>query len=479
MQTIANFIDGEHNEPKSSSYFESVDPSTGKSFAKIPDSNYEDINQAVIAAKDAFTEWSKTSFKERSSLLRNIAKLIKKNKEELAQIESLDQGKPLWLARSLDIKRSSENFLFFASAVEHFCNTATQEQDSLNYTWKSPLGVVGLITPWNLPLYLLTWKIAPALAMGNTLVAKPSEQTSLSAFYLSSLLQEAGLPKGVVNFVFGRGEAAGEALVKHKDVPAISFTGGTKTGQKIYSLASKHCKKISLELGGKNAQIVFADCDLDKCLATSTKAAFLNQGEICLCSSRIFVEDKIYKEFVEKFSQKTNNIVVGPPSEEKSFIGAINSEAHLNKILSYVEEAKKLGGNILCGGERLYFKGKSREGYYMSPTVITDLDPNSKVMQEEVFGPLVCISPFKSEDEAISLANNVRYGLSASLWTSSLNRAHKISQKLDVGQVWVNTWMKRDLRTPFGGCKESGFGREGGKHSLDFFSEVKNICIQL
>ncbi len=478
-EKLDNFIDGRYVPPQSGSYFENYEPATGRVYSHIADSSAGDVEAAVVAAQRAFKTWSKTTAQDRSKTLHKIANLIEKNLDVFAVAESRDQGKPVWLARTMDIPRAVENFRFFAGAILHHTNLATHmNSEALNYVLQKPHGVVGLISPWNLPLYLLTWKIAPALATGNCVVCKPSELTSMTAFLLGDIFNEAGVPPGVCNIVLGLGSRAGDALVTHPDVPAISFTGGTVTAKTIIQNSAAHYKKLSLELGGKNPNLIFADTDFEKCLKTTLRSSFLNQGEICLCGSRIFVEEKFYPQFIEKFVAMVNDIVVGDPQNEKSFMGALVSSGHLQKVQGFIDKARTLGGDILTGGERpVDLAAPLNKGYFLRPTVIAGLSAQSEVMQEEIFGPVVTVTPFKNDDEAIALANGVRYGLSASVWTSDINRAHKLSRELDVGQVWVNTWMKRDLRVPFGGVKHSGIGREGGVESLDFYTEKQNICI--
>lgn len=481
---ILNWINGKKIPPLSGEYLSSENPATGEVYAQVPRSQKTDIDQAVDAAHRAFVSWSRTSAEERAKILYNIADLIEENLESLAQAESEDQGKPVYLAQTMDIPRAAENFRFFAGAILHRQNHSTQmEEGFFNYEIKKPVGVAGLISPWNLPLYLLTWKIAPALAAGNTCVCKPSELTSMTAFLLTDLLEQSGLPPGVCNMVFGTGQEAGQALVAHKDVPLISFTGGTATAESIIKTAAPHFKKLSLELGGKNPNIVFADGDFEKAIEGSLRSSFLNQGEICLCGSRIFVESKIYEKFVKSFVEQTKKLKVGDPKSKDNFMGPVVSEAHYKKILHYIELAKKEGGQVLTGGpssDSSGFSGSSKlleGGYFIDPTVITDLRVDCSVMQEEIFGPVVTITPFSSEKEVLEYANGTPYGLAASVWTSNLQRAHKMGRELESGIVWVNTWLKRDLRTPFGGVKASGIGREGGEHSLDFFTEVTNVCI--
>ncbi|MCB0350624.1 MAG: aldehyde dehydrogenase [Bdellovibrionales bacterium] len=480
MDNLTNFINGEHVSPLKGQYLDNVNPAKGEVYSKVADSDSEDLAMAVAAAKRSYAHWQTVGYKERAQILNKIADLIDENSESLARAESIDQGKPYWLAKSLDIPRASENFRYFANLILQNTELATaMDSHGVNYVHRKPVGVVGLISPWNLPLYLLTWKIAPALAAGNCVVCKPSELTSKTAHMLGPIMKSAGLPDGVCNIILGLGGKVGAALVSHPDVPAISFTGGTVTARAIIEGSAPYYKKLSLELGGKNPNIIFADCDLDKCIETTLRSSFLNQGEICLCGSRILVEEKIYAEFIDKFVQKVSELKVGDPLDKSSFMGALVSEAHLKKVEGFIERAKKEGGKILTGGVRPDLPLEFQNGYFLRPTVIAGLDSRCEAMQEEIFGPVVTVSSFSTDEEALRLANDTRYGLSASVWTSNINRAHTFSQKLDVGQVWVNAWMKRDLRVPFGGVKFSGVGREGGVDSLDFYTEKQNICISL
>ena len=475
MQRLANFIGGAFVPPASNAYLDDVAPATGEVIAEIPDSDERDVNAAVAAAREAFPSWSRTPVEQRSRLLLKLADLIEQNLEELAQMESRDNGKTVTLARRLDIPRAVLNFRFFATAVLHQASEAhITDGAALNYTLRQPLGVAGLISPWNLPLYLLSWKIAPAIASGNTCVAKPSELTPLTAHRLAELSLEAGIPPGVINIVHGLGAKAGAALTRHPDVPLISFTGGTVTGAGVAANAAPRFKKLSLELGGKNPNLIFADADLDDAVATSIRSSFWNQGEICLCGSRIFVERAAYDAFLERFTAATQRLRIGDPADESTDIGALVSEAHMKKVLGYIELAKQEGGTIVAGGHRV-----DRAGFFVEPTIITGLGCECRVLQEEIFGPVVTVTPFDSEEEAIAFANSTRYGLSASLWTRDLQRAHRVAAALDSGTVWINTWLLRDLRVPFGGMKESGVGREGGLHSLEFFTEAKNVCVKL
>lgn len=479
MKRLANYIDGAYVAPQSAAYLDNMDPSRGLAYSQCPASNSADVDLAVQAAERAFPGWSTTPSAERSQMLNLIADQIEARLDEFARAESRDQGKPLWLARSVDIPRSIANFRFFAGAILHRQSEAfDMDGKAMNYVHRRPIGVVGLISPWNLPLYLLTWKIAPALAAGNTAVCKPSELTPMTAFLLGDVFTAAGLPPGVCNMVFGTGPEAGAALTSHPKVPLISFTGGTKTAELITTNTAPYFKKLSLELGGKNPNIIFADADLNKAIPTSVRSSFTNQGEICLCGSRIFVEAAIYEEFLDRFVQQTESLVVGDPESPQSNLGALVSADHRKKVMGYVELARELGGLVRCGGKLPILAHPFENGYYMEPTVITDLEPSCAVMQEEIFGPVVTVTPFDSEPQVLQWANGVRYGLAATVWSRNLSRAHRVAQSLDAGVVWVNCWLKRDLRTPFGGVKASGVGREGGTYSLDFFTECKNICLE-
>ncbi|HEX3069838.1 MAG TPA: aldehyde dehydrogenase [Thermoanaerobaculia bacterium] len=466
---------GVFRAPASGNYFNDVSPATTEVIAEVPDSDERDIDDAVRAAKAAFPAWSRTPAAERSRLLLKLADLVEKNLDELARMESIDNGKTLSLAKKLDIPRAVLNFRFFATAILHQTSEAhVTDSIALNYTLRQPLGVAGLISPWNLPLYLLSWKIAPAIATGNTCVVKPSELTPLTANRLAELSIEAGIPPGVINIVHGYGAKAGRALTCHDDVAAISFTGGTVTGAAVAANAAPRFKKISLELGGKNPNLIFADADLDDAVATSIRSSFWNQGEICLCGSRIFVERSIHNAFVERFVAATKKLRIGDPLDDATDIGALISDAHLQKVIGYIDLAKQEGGTIVAGGNRV-----DRPGYFVEPTIVTGLGCDCRVLQEEIFGPVVTITPFDDEDEAIRFANSTRYGLSATVWTRDLSRAHRVAAALDSGTIWINCWLLRDLRVPFGGMKESGVGREGGFDSLTFFTEAKNVCVKI
>jgi aminomuconate-semialdehyde/2-hydroxymuconate-6-semialdehyde dehydrogenase len=475
---LGNFIGGAFVPPRSGTYFDDINPATAEVLAEIPDSDEGDVDDAVRAAKAAFPAWSRMPAAERSSLLLKLADLIEQNLDGLARYESIDNGKTLALAKRLDIPRAVANFRFFATAILHQSSEAHMtDAAALNYTLRQPLGVVGLISPWNLPLYLLSWKIAPAIAVGNTCVAKPSELTPLTANRLAELSIKAGIPPGVINIVHGYGNKAGRALTSHDDVAAISFTGGTVTGAAVAANAAPRFKKLSLELGGKNPNLIFADADLtadNGAVATSIRSSFWNQGEICLCGSRIFVERSIHDEFAERFAAATKKLRIGDPLDDATDIGALISEAHLRKVTGYIDLAVKEGGTIVAGGHRL-----DRVGYFVEPTVITGLGCDCRVLQEEIFGPVVTITPFDGDDEAIAFANSTRYGLSATVWTRDLSRAHRVAAALDAGTIWINCWLLRDLRVPFGGMKESGVGREGGFESLNFFTEAKNVCVRI
>jgi len=477
---IRNYINGALAEPVGRKYLDNLNPATGKVFGRIPDSDVADVALAVEAAKAAFPAWSQTSIKDRSAVLMRISNLIEENLERLAVAESTDNGKPIWLAKSVDIPRAKDNFAFFATAILHESSEShSMGSEGFNYTLRQPVGVAGCISPWNLPLYLFSWKIAPALAAGNTVVAKPSEITPLTAFLLSELCIQAGLPAGVLNIVHGLGGKVGAAITAHPDVPMISFTGGTATGQTIARTAAPMFKKLSLELGGKNPNIIFADCDFEDALATSVRSSFANQGQICLCGSRIFIERPIYEKFKNAFVDKVKNLKVGAPNAADTKVGAVVSYDHMQKVLGYVALAQEEGGTVLCGGERVLLTGEYAEGFYLSPAVIDGLPYTCRTNQEEIFGPVVTLTPFDTEDEVLQMANSTKYGLATTIWTSNLKRAHRVAYKMHSGIIWINCWLVRDLRTPFGGMKESGVGREGGFEALHFFTEAKNVCIKL
>jgi len=480
MQKLKNYINGKLIEPVSCRYIDNYDPSTGKLYALTPDSDEKDVELAVAAARKAFPEWSTMPAQKRSDCLMKVADLIEKNLNKLAEAESTDNGKPVKLAKVVDIPRAVSNFRFFATAILHDSSESHyMEETAINYTMRHPIGIAGCISPWNLPLYLFTWKIAPALAAGNCVVGKPSEITPMTAYLLAELCIEAGMPAGVLNIIHGYGHKTGFAITAHPDIPVISFTGGTITGATIAKTAAPMFKKLSLEMGGKNPNIIFADCDLEKALSTSIHSSFSNQGEICLCGSRIFIEKSIYNKYKDAFVKMTKNLKVGDPKGEKTNIGAIVSKPHMEKILSYIELAKKEGGTILTGGKQLKIDGRCKNGYFIAPTIIEGLDHKCRTNQEEIFGPVVTLIPFDSEEEVLSYANSTQYGLSATIWTENLSKAHNVAHRLKNGIVWINCWLLRDLRTPFGGMKNSGVGREGGFEALKFFTETKNVCVKL
>jgi aminomuconate-semialdehyde/2-hydroxymuconate-6-semialdehyde dehydrogenase len=478
-RTLAHVVAGAGVAPANGDYLDDLSPATGEVLARIPRGTAPDVAAAVAAAKAAAPGWAATPVEERARLLDSVADAIEARLEQLAELESQDTGKPIALARRVDIPRARDNFRFFAGAVRHSESAMHPMPGAINYTVRKPVGVVGLITPWNLPLYLLSWKTAPALAMGNTIVAKPSELTPLTAAALADILREVGLPDGVFNLVHGLGHEVGQALVEHPDVRAISFTGGTATGARVAATAAPMFKKLSLELGGKNATLVFADCDLDAAVEGAVRAGFTNQGQVCLCGSRILVERSLHDVFVERLVERVEAMRVGDPAAEGTQVGALISLAHREKVEGYVQLARDEGGTIRTGGERPELAGPLSEGAFLRPTVVTGLAPSCRTATEEIFGPVVTVHPFDSEAEALEQANGVRYGLSASVWTRDLSRAHRVSAALETGMVWVNTWLLRDLRVPFGGLKDSGVGREGGRYSLEFFSESRNVCIKI
>jgi len=473
-------LGGVLTDPASNQYIDNINPATGEVYSFIPDSDKNDVEAAVKAAQKALPDWMNTPADLRGKIMERVADLINQNLAYFAESESMDNGKSIELARTVDIPRAVQNFRFFASAIRSFSSEAhIMENRAVNYTIRQPLGIVGCISPWNLPLYLFTWKISPAIAAGNCVIAKPSEVTPMTAFLLSQICIEAGMPPGVLNIVHGLGSKAGEAIVTHPDIKAISFTGGTATGKHIAATAAPMFKKLSLELGGKNPNIIFADCDFDKMMTTTIRSSFSNQGQICLCGSRIFVEKPIYERFKKEFVEKVRLIKVGDPASENTQLGAIVSKQHRDKIIDYIKLAKKEGGKILCGGQIPEINKRCEKGYFIEPTVIEGLAYSCRVNTEEIFGPVVSITPFDTEEEVIRMANATDYGLACTIWTESLTRAHRTAARIQAGIVWVNCWMLRDLRTPFGGMKNSGMGREGGFEAFRFFTEAKNVCINL
>lgn len=479
MEKILNFIDGKFVEPVSGDYFDNVEPAKGEVYSLIPDSQKEDVEMAYQAAEKAFPSWSTLSIEERGDWLMKLSQGIADRMDEFVEAESRDNGKLIKLARHVDIPRAVANLKFFATGIQHYASSSHEMVGvGINYTLRKPIGVVGTISPWNLPIYLFTWKIAPALATGNCVVAKPSEITPYTAYLLCKVMEEINFPKGVLNIVHGYGHTAGDAIVRHPKIKAISFTGGTKTGQVISSIAAPMFKKLSLELGGKNPNIIFDDCDFEDALATTIRSSFANQGQICLCGSRIFVQKGIYEKFKAAFVEKVSKSKVSYPSDPDAHLGAVVSQSHMEKILSYIELAKEEGGTILTGGEQVTLKVPYDKGFYVQPTIIEGLSFDCRVNQEEIFGPVVTITPFETEEEVLMMANSVEYGLSATIWTSDLKRAHRVADKVEAGIVWINSWLVRDLRTPFGGVKASGVGREGGWDAMDFFTEPKNVFIK-
>ncbi len=477
--SLSNYIAGELVPPVSEIYLDNFEPATGAVCSQVPDSGAADLDSAVAAAKDAFPQWSRLSAAERAAFLFRIADLIDERREAFARAESIDTGKPIVLARGLDIPRSSVNLRFFAAAGTQFSTEAHSMADgAINYTLRQPHGVVACISPWNLPLYLLTWKIAPALAAGNCVIAKPSELTPTTATMLAGLCVEAGLPPGVLSILHGSGSGIGQALVEHPDVPAVSFTGGTVTGRAVAATAAPMFKKIALELGGKNPNIIFADCDWDAMMANTVRAAFANQGQICLCGSRVLVQAEVYARFRAEFVERARSLTLGDPLDDGTQQGAVVSRAHLDKVLGCIELATQEGGTVLCGGRRATVEApRCADGWFMEPTVIEGLGTSCRTNQQEIFGPVATLIPFDDEDDAIAKANDTTYGLAASVWSQDVSRCHRVAARLESGVVWVNCWMIRDLRTPIGGVKQSGVGREGGLEAMRFFTEPKNVCI--
>jgi aminomuconate-semialdehyde/2-hydroxymuconate-6-semialdehyde dehydrogenase len=475
---LENFINGQFLSPQTKKYLASYNPATGKHINDIPDSDEEDVALAVEAARKAFASWSVTPVEHRFRILNCIAELIDKNLDELALAETNDNGKPLWLSKAVDIPRASSNFRFFATAAMQFASEShSMEDKGINYTLRQPVGIAGCISPWNLPLYLFTWKIAPALAAGNCVIAKPSEVTPLTAYLLGKICNEAHLPPGVLNVVHGTGPGCGEAIVKHPEIKAISFTGSTRAGRQIASIAAPMFKKISLELGGKNPNLIFADCDWELMMQTTIRSSFSNQGQICLCGSRILIEETIYDKFKTEFVERVRKLKTGDPLLDDSRMGAVVGEMHFNKIMDCIKLAKEEGGTILTGGKAVNPGGRCTNGYFIEPTVIEGLGPACKTNMEEIFGPVVTLQKFSGIEEALRLANSSDYGLACTVWTNNINKANQIATRIQAGIVWVNCWLHRDLRTPFGGVANSGVGREGGWEAMRFFTEPKNVCI--
>ena len=480
MEKIINYINGKLVESNSSKFLNVEDPSIGKNFIKLSDSNIDDLSLAVKSAKNSFHIWSSLSIEDRSKYLHDIANYIQDNIDDFADAESLDTGKPISLAKNLDIPRAISNFRFFADYAKNFeFNFSLNNDNSTNLINQYPLGVVGCISPWNLPLYLFSWKIAPALIAGNTVIAKPSEITPLTAYMLSKACIEINLPDGVLNIIHGKGSNIGNLIINHPDIKAISFTGGTETGKKIAQETAGTFKKLSLEMGGKNASIIFNDSDYDKMLDTTIRSSFSNQGQICLCTSRLLIESSIYEKFKKDLIARTKNLIIGDPKKRETEFGAISSKQHFEKIMTYIKMAKQQGGKIIAGGNPILLNGRCKDGYFIEPTIIESLDNDSIINQDEIFGPVITLQKFNSEKDAILLANNSNYGLSATVWSNDDKQANRIASKIDAGVIWINFWLVRDLRTPFGGVKQSGLGREGGSYALDFFTETKNICRSL
>jgi aminomuconate-semialdehyde/2-hydroxymuconate-6-semialdehyde dehydrogenase len=475
---LSNFIGGQYCAPQNQAFLPLYNPATGSAYGEVPDSSATDVQAAYEAAKQAFPNWSVTPAEQRFQVLNRIAELIDERREELAQAESKDQGKPVWLARN-EMIRSAQNFRFFATAAMQFASEShAMEDKAINYTLRQPIGVVGCISPWNLPLYLFSWKIAPALAAGNCVIAKPSEFTPVTAWMLGKICQDAGLPAGVLNIVQGLGPSVGQSMVEHPGIKAISFTGGTATGKHLAATAAPMFKKLSLELGGKNPNVIFADAQLDKAVKTTVSSSFLNQGEICLCGSRVFIERSVYDKVKDQLVQAAKEMKVGPPDKEEVRMGAIVSKPHYEKVLSYIELAKQEGATVLAGGHAVFPEGHE-DGWYIAPTILENLAFDCRCNQEEIFGPVITLTPFDTEEEVLTMANSTDYGLAATLWTENLTRAHRMAAQLQMGIVWINCWLLRDLRTPFGGAKSSGVGREGGWEAMRFFTEPKNVCVSL
>ncbi len=476
-QTLKNYVGGSFVEHGGTEWMDVFEPATGVRFAMLPLSGSDDVDAAVEAARAAQPGWGSLSMGDRAVWLDKIADSLESSFDEIAELESRDTGKPISLARAVDANRSVANFRFFAGLIREQEQETFEMDDATNYVVNRPVGVGALITPWNLPLYLLSWKVAPAIGMGNTVVCKPSELTPMTADLLMRVIDGVGLPAGVVNLVHGDGSGAGSPLVAHPGIDLVSFTGGTATGEKVAASAAPAFKKLSLELGGKNSSIVFADCDMEKTVAGVVRSGFLNQGQVCLCGSRVLVEESVYREFEGAFVEAVEQMRIGDPADDSTDLGALISKEHLQKVQSYIDLAIEEGGTILTGGTPCLPSG-FEGGNWMAPTVIAGLAPESRCSTEEIFGPVVTLHSFKSEEEAVEIANGTRYGLAGSVWTSDMEKGKRVSEAMETGMVWVNTWLHRDLRVPFGGVKDSGVGREGGRWSLGFFSEAMNVCLK-
>jgi aminomuconate-semialdehyde/2-hydroxymuconate-6-semialdehyde dehydrogenase len=476
---IDNFIDGEYQAPINNNYLDNIEPATGLVYGKIPSSDGADVEQAVTAAEQALPAWRALDLEQRANYLIAIAQEIEHQLEPLALAEATDNGKPVSLARMVDIPRAASNFKFFAHACSQFASESHAiANTAINYTLRQPVGIVGCISPWNLPLYLFTWKIAPALAAGNCVIAKPSEITPKTAAMLGAICQKIGLPKGVLNILHGTGASVGAAICNHPKIKAISFTGGSATGAAIATQLAPKFKKLSLELGGKNPALIFDDCHFENTVEEVFRASFANQGQICLCASRLYIQRGIYEKFKNALIAKAHALVPQDPLLNETKMGAIVSKTHLDKVLGYIDLAKKEGGTILAGGEQVQLSGRCAQGYFLQPTVIEGLSNNASCNQQEIFGPVITLQVFDTDEQALTLANESQYGLAATIWTQNINRAHQLAEQINTGIVWINCWLLRDLRTPFGGMNHSGVGREGGLEAMRFFTEPKNVCIK-
>jgi aminomuconate-semialdehyde/2-hydroxymuconate-6-semialdehyde dehydrogenase len=476
---LKNYVNGQLVPPFSGEYLENKNPATGDVYSFIPDSNTEDIERAMEAATAAFKDWSICGVKKRYRILSRIADILEQNAEAFALADSIDTGKSITQSRTLDIPKTYSNLRFFANAVTHFSSEAfTKEGESINYTLNQPIGVVACMTPWNSPIQFFTWKIAPALATGNCVIAKPSELAPMTIYMFSKACMEAGLPPGVLNIIHGDGEKTGRQILEHPKVKAISFTGGSKTGEAIALTAAKGMKKVLLEMSGKNAAIVFEDCDFEKTIFGVLQSAFYHQGQKSVSTSRILVQRSIYEQFREEFVKRTRFMKVGNPLSVVTNIGPLISELHLEKVKSYIALAMMEGGTVLCGGEPLELTGKFEKGFFMKPTVIENLEPTARTNQEEIFGPVVTLIPFDTEAEAVEYNDATPFGLSATIWTRDISKAHRVAEQLEVGMVWINSWLERDLRTPYAGVKRSGIGTKGGFEDLKFFTRIKNVCVR-
>ena len=485
MKKVQHYINGKFMDSQCGEFFDNYNPATAELISKVALGREPEVNAAIAAAKAALTgEWGQMKLNDRIAMMYEIANEIDRRFDDFLEAECLDTGKPYSIARHIDIPRGAANFKVFADTMKSVADEAYRAdtpdgRQMLNYSMRKPKGVIGVISPWNLPLLLMTWKVGPAMACGNTVVVKPSQVTPTTTSLLGEVMSKVGVPAGAYNVVQGKGSITGNLITAHKDIDAITFTGETSTGEMIMQACSKGVRDISLELGGKNPAVIFADCDMDKAIFETARSVFANSGQVCLGTERVYVERPIFDEFVDRLKTAGSKLKVGVQDDESVDMGPVVSAAHRDKVLEFYAAAKKEGANVILGGGAPKMEGKLANGYFVEPTIWTGLPETATVVKEEVFGPCCHIAPFDTEEEVIKMANDTKYGLAATVFTENLTKAHRVASQIDAGIVWVNSWFLRDLRTPFGGMKGSGIGREGGHHSLEFYTELKNVCIKM